>query len=307
MKKSQAASRKPRLLRLLALSLVCVLVLGLLAGCGEKKEEPETTQSPASTGTPAETPTGESADSEPGTAASEPEEPSEIATSEPVPAETPENTAEPVETGEPAETEPMEPAETGEPVETEPVEPAETGDPAETEPVEPVETGEPAETEPEEPDEFSGITERSSYTLEELHADDPRLDEAVAVCGSDQLTNRQLQVYYYMQFFNFMSQYGDYISYFGLDPDSPLDEQMYLDGEQTWEQVFLREALGQYRQLAAVGEAARAEGFVLPQSQEEQIQSVLEGMAGEAETYGLADADAYIQASFGEGVDMETY
>ncbi len=55
----------------------------------------------------------------------------------------------------------------------------------------------PAESETRDPSiDYDGLATLPAYTVAELGADDPRLDAVVATCAGEELTSRQLQVYY---------------------------------------------------------------------------------------------------------------
>ena len=65
----------------------------------------------------------------------------------------------------------------------------------------------------------------------------------VATVGDMELTNGQLQVHYWTQIYNFISNYGSYLSYFGVDFTKPLSEQeCALEEGATWEEFFLEMA-----------------------------------------------------------------
>ena len=42
-------------------------------------------------------------------------------------------------------------------------------------------------------------------------------------------------MYYWMEVYDFLNQYGSDAAYFGLDISKPLDEQ-YVEDDQTWQQ-----------------------------------------------------------------------
>ena len=90
----------------------------------------------------------------------------------------------------------------------------------------------------------SSYTCKSSYTVsdEEVIAN---MATVVATAGDAQLTNAELQIYYRLKVQNFLSQYGNYAMYLGLDYTQPLDTQICgVDNSgMTWEQYFLTAAL----------------------------------------------------------------
>ena len=50
---------------------------------------------------------------------------------------------------------------------------------------------------------YEGLQTLPAYTLEELPADDARLETVIAECGDRSLTNRELQMFYFMQLFGY--------------------------------------------------------------------------------------------------------
>ena len=134
------------------------------------------------------------------------------------------------------------------------------------------------------------------------------MDKVVATCGDAQLTNSQLQVYYWMQVFNFLENYSYYLSYFGLDYTQPLSEQ-YMDAEQgvTWEQYFLELGLNGWHRFQALMQHAEANGFQIPQSVDEYVDQRPAQMEQNAISYGYSDANALLAEDMGVGCDIDDY
>ena len=166
----------------------------------------------------------------------------------------------------------------------------------------------PSTEAPELSPEAAAVKAKDVYTLEDLIAKDPRLSQTVASCGDYSIDNRQAQIHYCMQFFNFMNQYGAYAAYFGLDETQPLSGQasMMVEGL-SWEQYFLMAGMDQFHQFAAAASKATAEGYSLPQEESERLESALSGMAEDAKQYGYDSVDEYLQASFGPCVTQADY
>lgn len=172
------------------------------------------------------------------------------------------------------------------------------------EPVETTEATIPADGNPDD------VTCKGTYTAadEEVIAD---TDAVVAeLAGSSEpLTNGLLQVYYWMEVRNFLSQYGSYASYFGLDVSQPLDTQtcgLTEDGW-TWQQYFLNAALESWHNYQAMAETANARGYVL----DEEYQSVLDTMEEDLETAsvqsGFENAAQMLTTNLGAAGTMENY
>ena len=157
------------------------------------------------------------------------------------------------------------------------------------------------------PEAASDILTKSAYTVDDISADDPRLDKVVAECGDYQITNRQIQVFYGMQYASFMNSYGDYASYFGLDATKALKDQASMDEGLTWEQYFLKAAVEEFREYAASATEAKAVGYVLPEEEVADLESFLSDMEAQATVYGFESADAYLQDSFGSAVNTADY
>ena len=183
-------------------------------------------------------------------------------------------------------------------------------------------SGEPVETESNpvpEPTEdptvdYEGLNTKQVYMVDELAADDPRQDLVVAQSNGLTLTNRQLQMYFYMQYYGYMNQMYQYMMY-GYDisahiPDTtkPLSEQACSEvGGLTWEQYFLLCAIRQFQQTVALTAAGHEAGYEISEEDAAELQEVKDGLAEQAEHYGFESIDDYIQASFGPGVKQQDY
>ena len=105
------------------------------------------------------------------------------------------------------------------------------------------------------------VTCKGSYSIsdEEVAA---TADTVVATIGENTLTNRNLQIYYWMEVQNFPNTYGNYASYFGMDYTQPLDTQRSTyDENLTWQQFFLDTALTNWHQVQAMKLMAEKEGL----------------------------------------------
>lgn len=127
-----------------------------------------------------------------------------------------------------------------------------------------------------------------------------RGDKVVATTGSSKLTNSQLQVFYWMQIYN-------YAGYYSVDLDVPLNEQMMSSTGMTYQQYFLDCALINWQQLQIVTNKADANGYTL----EEYYQSILDELEANtltsAQSAGFDTVDEYLQDLFGAGVSFADY
>ena len=145
----------------------------------------------------------------------------------------------------------------------------------------------------------------TSYTMTQKQATDRVLNRVVATCGDEKLTNRQLNFYYWQQYYSFANNYGSYLSYL-LDTSKGLDEQMY-DDSNTWQQKFLDNAVQMFQDIAALNQEAAKAGFTLDQDTEDYISSIEDNLNTTAAQYGFTDGEAYLKQAFGESATMEDY
>ena len=146
-----------------------------------------------------------------------------------------------------------------------------------------------------------------SYTVAADDLTDEVLDKVVAVCGDDQLTNRELPYYYWQQYYSFASNYGSYASYF-IDPSTPFDQQMCVfDDTCTWQQYFLEGAISTYKSVSALWQDARLAGFQLDEEDQQYLNGLSNDLSVAAVTYGYDSADAYLQSGYGPAATMNGY
>lgn len=159
------------------------------------------------------------------------------------------------------------------------------------------------------------ISEKTCYsTTEPLSRE--ALDAPVIRIDELEVTNGVFNIYYWMEYYNFMNSYGAYASYFGLDSTLPLDQQesmMPLDENDenspmmTWEQYFINSAVEACKAYSAMGLAAAEDGYTLSEEMQSQLDSLPTDLATEAEAQGLSSADELVANLFGQGVTLEDY
>lgn len=146
---------------------------------------------------------------------------------------------------------------------------------------------------------------KDSYTVSDKKAQSKR-DVVIATLGDAELTNGKLQVYYWMQVYDFLDYYGYYASYFGMDYTKPLDEQDFSGGG-TWQQYFLESALENWRTYQALALEAEANGFQLDSEYQEKLDSMESDLTETAIEQGYSTADELIQAEMGAGCTAADY
>ena len=148
------------------------------------------------------------------------------------------------------------------------------------------------------------VTCKGSYSVSDEEAV-AQGDVVVANIGEYQLTNSQLQVYYWMEIQNFLNTYGAYAAYFGMDYTQPLDTQLEEEG-MTWQQYFLDTALNNWHQVQSMSLMAEEAGIPM----EEASKTYLEGLDAYLEETAAANGisvEELMVGNFGPGADKEDY
>ena len=151
----------------------------------------------------------------------------------------------------------------------------------------------------------NNVSYKDSYSVSDKKAD-AKGDQVVATMGDVQLTNRQLQVYYWMQVYDFLDYYGAYAAYFGLDTTAPLDEQ-FMDETQTWQQYFLETAIQNWQTYTALALEAEANGIEMHEEYKEALATMEEEMTKTAQKQGFANVDEMLADEMGSGVTFNEY
>ena len=151
------------------------------------------------------------------------------------------------------------------------------------------------------------VTCKGSYTGSD-EAVKAAADTVVATAGDHTLTVGQLQVHYWLTVQNFLSQYGSYAPYLGLDTTQPLDTQTcaMADGL-TWQQYFLNQALSSWETYEAVAQAADENGFRLSEENQQELDGMLDRLETLAQENSYGTAADMIATNFGPGATVADY
>ena len=151
-------------------------------------------------------------------------------------------------------------------------------------------------------------TAKGTYTASDEEVLAAR-DTVVARMGDYTLTNGQLQICYWMEVQNFLSNYGSYAAYFGLDYTKPLDTQVCGIAENgcTWQQFFLASALNSWKNYQSLAAEAEAADFQLAENYVQELAAIADMMDQNAVMYGLENGEALLQANVGKGATMDDY
>lgn len=147
---------------------------------------------------------------------------------------------------------------------------------------------------------------KDSYTVNEKKAVKNR-DKVVATIADRELTNGVLQIYYWMNVYDYLDNNGYYAVLMGLDYTKPLDQQNHLEEDGTWQHFFLDKALDSWHAYQAMSIMAEKEGIALSEDMQESLDGLREQMASAAVQGGFSSIDAMIQSDMGPGCTFEDY
>lgn len=131
------------------------------------------------------------------------------------------------------------------------------------------------------------------------------MEQAVVVCGDWAMDNTTLNYYYWSEYFYLVGSGGEYLPE-DLDPSQPLDQQPY-DEERSWQDYLLEQTMVTIRDTQSMVFAAEAAGFTMDSSYTDSMETVVAGLAADAESRGYDDVTAYLQASYGPGATEESF
>lgn len=135
----------------------------------------------------------------------------------------------------------------------------------------------------------------------------------VATMGDNVLTNEELQIYYWMQFYEFYENYSYYASSLGLDVSKGMDTQRspfsFEEGGtgMTWQQYFLSCALESWRRNQGLYNMAVKNGFQMPAYYLEALENIEQSLLENAQDAGVSSALELLQNDMGPGATMESY
>lgn len=152
------------------------------------------------------------------------------------------------------------------------------------------------------------VTCKGTYTADDETVVAAR-DKVVATAGAHELTLSRLQVYYWMEVRNFLSQYGAYASYIGLDLTQSLDTQLCPGAEvsQTWQQYFLSAALNSWHKYTAMAAEADLNGYQITELQRQALDNAAAELEEGALTNGFDSLEHLLRSSLGAAASLEDY
>lgn len=162
----------------------------------------------------------------------------------------------------------------------------------------------------------TAVTAKASYAVTTALPGDADMTRDAARFEGGSITNGEFNIYFWMEYYSFLNSYGSFASYLGLDTEMPLDQQDSLapadendenSAALTWEQYFLQAAAENCAYYKGLELAANADGFVLPEEYQSELDGLSESLAEDAAAAGYPGTDAFLQENFGTGVCEADY
>lgn len=152
------------------------------------------------------------------------------------------------------------------------------------------------------------VTCKGSYTATDEEAV-ANAGTVVATMGDKQLTNAELQVYYWEEIYAFLNEYGSYASYFGLDYTKGLDTQTCTMSEtpMTWQQYFLEGAINTWRSYQAMSLERENFAIEMDEATAAYLDGLEQSMADMAQQNGYESLEAMIESYVGVGPSVSDY
>jgi len=146
-----------------------------------------------------------------------------------------------------------------------------------------------------------------SYTVDDETAK-KNSGNVVATAGDAKLTNGELQVYYWMSIYDFVSKYSMYLDYMGVDFKQPLDQQLYdPETNTTWQQIMIENALQTWHQYNAIKQLAEAEGYELDAEGQEYVANIDQNIANMMAQTEYTSVEEMLEGEMGAGTTEDAY
>lgn len=152
------------------------------------------------------------------------------------------------------------------------------------------------------------VTCKGTYTVtdEEVKA---AADTVVATIGDAQLTNGQLQIYYWSMVNSFLNSQTGYMlmAYGMLDYTQPLDSQISLyDENLTWQQYFLDQAFDYWQMYQALANGALEEGLEMDAEDLADLDAIPQELEETAQGYEMT-LEELLSRNFGSGATLDDF
>ena len=153
------------------------------------------------------------------------------------------------------------------------------------------------------------VTCKGTYTVSD-EAAIAGADAVVATMGDKELTNAELQTYYWNDVNTFFSSESGYqIMMYGLvNPAQGLDTQISMaDPGLTWQQYFLKVSLQNWQMMQALAQEAEAAGYTLDENAQKSLEAIPSQLEEMVKYYEMENVEQWLLQNFGAGVTLEDF
>ena len=151
--------------------------------------------------------------------------------------------------------------------------------------------------------------ELKSYTVDDETAVSVA-DQVVATVGDRELTNGELQIYYWMGLYDYLATDTAYylMYYYGVDFTQPLDTLVYnSETNTTWQDAMLEYCLENWHRYNALCLLAAEEGYVETELDLDYLNSIEGNLQTMAENYSYENIRQMLDREFGVGSTVEGF
>lgn len=151
------------------------------------------------------------------------------------------------------------------------------------------------------------VYRKASYSVSDEKAQRTG-DRVVATAGDNaELNNGLLQIFYWMDVYDYLENGSYDVIYYGLDYTQPLDEQSHRGYDGTWQQYFLENAIENWHSYQALALTAQEEGAELDEELQAELDALRDTLTQSVIDAGYTGVDALIQADMGPGCTYDDY
>ena len=123
--------------------------------------------------------------------------------------------------------------------------------------------------------------------------------------GNTSYSAAEYNFFYNLNYNNFKSQYGSYLTMMGLDTTKPLSSQQYTE-DQTWDEYFKEQAQNSMKEMTALYDDAVKNGFKLSDEDKASMDSTIESFKTGYADAGFSSTKDYLVSTFGTGSNINT-
>ena len=125
--------------------------------------------------------------------------------------------------------------------------------------------------------------------------------------GEESVSAAEMNMYYIEAINEFYTANSSYLSMYGLDLYTALDQQRSSDGSSSWADYFIDLAKEDIQYDYAVYNAAVEAGYQLSESHQASIAELMTELDNVAASAGYSSTNKYLEAIYGTGANTESY